>query len=178
MYTFENGECYVEVSWGSASEGTNLPCYPQEVQSSIAANWGSSQVIGRTGELFSYTGASDVDCNFTMDLHREMCLTKGSPIVGCAEDIRSVDEIVLLLKAACYPKYAGNTLQPPRVTFKFGDYWITGRMSSASEVWKGPIIDKKYAVCSVSIQMKSAAIKILGQDDILNNMHSARGHYI
>ena len=184
MYKFVDGECCVEVSWTAKGETTsvfsNLPCYAEEVQNSVAANWSGMQVIGRTGQLFSYTGASDVSCSFTLKLHRELCLTENNPKVGSRSNMKTIDQIIAIIKSGCYPKYGSNTLRPPRTTFKFGDFWITGKLTSVSDSWEGPIIGKKYAMCTLSIQMESAATRIVDAEDIYGGttMHSVRGHYV
>lgn len=169
MYKFDKYECAVMVKWKGTSKKFKLPCYPAEVSEQVSASWSQQTIIGRTGSLYAFTGTSDVSCNFSFDLHREM--------EDAMELPDSIDKIIRALKSACYPRYETNALYPPRAIFQFGDFVISGRMESVNTVWKTPIIDKKYAVCSVSVTMYSASTKIVSQKDIISgNGTYVRGH--
>lgn len=165
MYKFEPGECSVAVVWGgvgSAGMGytvKDMPCYPEEASESVSASWQSQQVIGRVGNLYAYTGTGDASVSFTFDLHRELIEPTGT----------SIDELIKLIKSGCYPSYSGG-VKPPRTMWKFGDMQISGILQSVGTVWKTPIINKAYAVCSVSIQMTAVHRSIIDKSDVLSSL--------
>ena len=181
MYKFEPHECAVAIQYGPFDDTPfkimDLPCYAEEVSNSVSSSWSEQSIIGRTGALEAYTGTTDVDSSFSFDLHRDMQLP------GSYSDIYGdkIDELVSMIKSACYPKYGNNLLQPPRVTWKFGDMYISGRLKSVTDVWKGPIIHRAYAICTLSIQMTSAVRKIVDHREVARaaesgNARNARSH--
>lgn len=65
--------------------------------------------------------------------------------------IRDIEEILIMLKTACYPIYATNGLVSPTIFFRFGQFACKGFLENISYTWKPPLIDDKYMVCDVSI---------------------------
>ena len=102
--------------------------------------------------------------NFTLDLHRELVFDEGAynayvkPLkTGNPErnkqfvHIKEIEQILKMLKLACYPIYASNGLVTPTIFFRFGQWTCKGYLENVTYEWKPPIIDDKYMVCSVSI---------------------------
>lgn len=178
MYKFENEECLFRVKWSRGAEEIKLPCYPEEVSEQVSPNWSPQNPIGRVGSVFAYTGTSDVSYSFSFDLHAELCNYTGvsNVLKGTIEsgrdhltdiDVGDMNIIIKKLKSACYPEVgSGGGLTPPKVQFKFGELYMTGRLDSVNINWKLPIIDKQYAVCTVSVSLTSAHSKILSKSDI------------
>lgn len=174
-YKFEKHECVVEVFHTSTTLPAALsgpkvmPCYPEEVQSAVNAIWSGPTIIGRTGTLAAYTGTSDVTTTFNIELHREL---EGG-------DVGNIEKLIAYMKAGCYPKYSSGALLPPVTIFKFGNMWMRGRLSSVTDTWKLPIIDKQYAICSVAISMTSIDSRIIDASDFLSGSAKVgMGHFI
>ena len=177
MYNFENNECAIAVQYGPFSkiEVRNLPCYAQEVNKSVTSSWNETTIIGRTGSLVAYTGTSDVRSSFSFDLHREMFIPNTSAYLPENYTDNKIDELIRFINSAVYPLYGNNLLWPARVVWKFGDMYISGRLVEFGAVWKGAIVNKKYSVCTLNVQMVSTDSKIIGYSDIRNNI-GTRGH--
>ena len=175
MYQFEPNECsfrmYNEKSSNPGGDtpfaDIALPCYAQEVSESVTANWGTQSILGRTGSLFAYTGTSDTSFTFSMDLHMEyywqieglsMDATESDPVPPAE---RKFNKCITMLKATAYPNYGSSLAKPTRVRFKFGSLIMDGKVDSVNVVWKMPIIDKKYAVATATVNMSSASSTIL-----------------
>lgn len=176
MYDFQNHECAIAVRYGEGSppEIRNLPCYPEEVESSVSATWSEQSVIGRVGSLSAYTGTSDVTSSFSFDLHREMQIYNGGT-VNLGDN--QIDELIRFIKSTCYPMYGTNILLAPRVLWKFGDMYISGRVTQVSYRWKSPIIDKAYSLCTLSINMTSTDKRIISYKDVRDSsIVGTRGH--
>lgn len=182
MYKYDKFECAVVVRHGSGNSGESrsiktIPCYPEEVQSSVAASWNEQTVVGRVGSLRSYTGTSDVTSNFSFDLHRDMNISDMNNSTYSDQFGKDVDELTRVLKSGCYPQYGENLLHPPRTLFRFGDMYISGVLTDFSITWKKPIINKAYALCTVSITMKSADKRIISYEDVISGERvTTRGH--
>lgn len=184
LYNFADNECYFRIKWSGEAELIKLPCYPEEVSEQVSPNWSPQNPIGRVGSVFAYTGTSDVSYSFSFDLHAELCnYTKVSNTIGDlvslvrqnsdhltnkhGKEEKDLDFIIKKIKSACYPEIgAGGGLAPPKVQFKFGYLYMTGRLDSVNITWKLPIINKQYAVCTVSVSLTSAHSKILSKSDI------------
>lgn len=172
-YDFSEDECMVGIDYdgedplgGKGILVRSLPCYPDEVTSSVNATWNETTVIGRVGSINVYTSTSDVQTSFSFDLHRE------TPVIGNTNNSgNDIDYIVRLIKAGCYPSYenSGSTLKPPITTFKFGDMYISGRLTQVQETWKKPIVNGAYTLCTLSVSMTSAAKYIVDYRNIIGN---------
>lgn len=166
----KEGECCVAVSHSTGLNGisfpdhANLPCYPEEISSTVEGIWATQSILGRTGTINAFTGTSDISINFSFDLHREMPVQyyKDSPYTN-------VDAIIAYIKSGCYPKYGAGSLTPPYVIWKFGQTIISGRLKSVSDVWKKPIINQLYQVCTLSISMESATVGIASANGVLGS---------
>lgn len=167
----KDGECCVSVCHCTSLAGfqlesyANLPCYPEEISNTVEAIWATQSILGRTGTINAFTGTSDISVNFSFDLHGEMPIPEGG-------NYRNVNAVVAYIKSGCYPSYGSGTLNPPYVIWKFGDTILSGRMKSVSDVWKKPIINRLYSMCSLSISMESATIGIAGSSSVLSQISS------
>lgn len=183
MYKFDKYECGVAIRYGQGSsaslEARAIPCYPEEVASAVSASWNQQSIVGRTGTIKAFTGTSDVTSNFSFDLHRDMNINNRNMQTSADEFGAEVDDLVRFLKSGCYPMYGTGSLYPPRTLFRFGDLYISGVLKEVSTTWKKPIIDKAYAVCSISISMESADRRIIDYSDVRDGTKvTTRGHMI
>lgn len=171
----EEGECCVAVSHSTGLNGisfpdyANLPCYPEEISNTVEGIWATQSILGRTGTINAFTGTSDISVNFSFDLHREMPIQVNTdPNEKRKTPYDNVDKVIRYIKSGCYPKYGAGSLTPPYVVWKFGQTIISGRLKSVSDVWKKPIVNKLYQVCTLSISMESATVGIASANGVLN----------
>lgn len=199
MYQFEPGECSFRLYSGKSSDpakdisfaDVDLPCYAQEVSESVTANWGTQSILGRAGSLFAYTGTSDTSFTFSMDLHMEyywqikgfsMDVTPFNPVPPAEQEF---DKCITMLKASAYSTYSdfkdeatGEVVSlpaPTRVRFKFGTMILDGKVDTVNVVWKMPIINKKYAVATATVNMSSASSTILSTKNFIQVDKAIRG---
>ena len=95
------------------------------------------------------------------------------------------NKCMTMLKASAYPTYGNyqdkdtNAIialaKPTRVRFKFGTMIVDGKVDSVNIVWKMPIINKKYAVATATVNMSSASSTILSTSNIINVDKAIRG---
>lgn len=167
----EEGECCVAVSHSTGLNGisfpdyANLPCYPEEIANTVEGIWATQSILGRTGTINAFTGTSDISISFSFDLHREMPVQYAN-YKDCP--YTNVDAVIAYIKSGCYPKYGAGSLTPPYVVWKFGQTIISGRLKSVSDVWKKPIINQLYVLCTLSITMESATVGIANANGVLN----------
>lgn len=182
MYKFDRLECAVVILHGNNRAISEIPAYPEEISSSVQASWNEQTIIGRTGTIKAYTGTSDVSSSFSFDLHREMFIENVYPATSGSDPYafeNKVDALVRILKTGCYPAYGANRLDPPRTLFKFGDLYVSGIMTDFQIVWKKPIIEKSYSLCTVQISMKSADRRIIDYKDVERGEYvTTRGHML
>lgn len=139
-----------------------LPLYPDEISDSISASWQTQDILGRSAPVSSYMSTNFREVSFNFTLHRELlfnCNSYLKNVKGRDRNIRgknyshinTTEEILSIMRLACYPVYVSNGLMSPVVCFRFGEFFCKGYMESVSYTWKKPIIDNKYMVCDVSI---------------------------
>lgn len=139
-----------------------LPLYPDEISDSISASWQSQNILGRTSPVTSYMSTNYREVSFGFTLHRELLFNCDSYLKNIKNKdritrgrnyshINTTEEILSILRLACYPVYVSNGLMSPTVCFRFGEFFCKGFMESVSYTWKKPIIDNKYMVCDVNI---------------------------
>ena len=135
---------YIIIADGTSQIILNFPLYPDEIQEGYSAEWSPQQIIGRPVPVGTYTGAGYRSVSFSFETHREL-----------HEDI---DNLLLQLRKACYPTYpthSGDGYIPRTTIIQIGNFIFTGYITSVNYTWRKPIIDNKYQVCSVSLQMNA-----------------------
>ena len=140
------GECSLTIKYGTGLgvniETVNLPCYPDSISDSTQAQWNSTSILSRSVPLTSYMSTGFRNIGFNIKMHRELENGKDS-----------IEKVLTMLKKTVYPKYLNNVCYPPQVQFVFGAFGVYGYVSSVSHNWQKPIINGKYQVCDVSIQI-------------------------
>lgn len=144
-------ECFMIVShkesgwkYGWDRHGENvfaLPCYPESISESQAANWSTINPLGRSSPLSTYTGTEYREFTLSLKLHREMC----------NGDEAYIDKILVEMRRAVFPIYVEKGLEPPITTFQFGQFKCKGYVRSVNYNWQKPIIDGYYQLCDVSL---------------------------
>lgn len=139
-----------------------LPLYPDEISDSISASWQSQDILGRSSPVTSYMSTNYREVSFGFELHRELLFNCDNYLKNVKNKgrnarnknythIATTEEILSILRLACYPVYLKNGLMSPVVVFRFGEFFCKGFMESVSYTWKKPIIDNKYMLCDISI---------------------------
>lgn len=153
-----SSDCWIIVYHSDDIQSEYLPMYPDEVSDSQSAIWSSQQIIGRSSPIVAYTGTDARKISFNMTLHREM-----STSYKYKDDI---EDIIKLIRSALYPKYMTVGLIPPKIRVVLGELAVDGILENASFNWKKPIIDKKYMVCDVGMQITGYPSTIQSKEDI------------
>lgn len=125
----ENVNCWIQI-------GNNkliMPCYPQPLTDSRAAQYNQDIILGRTQPLVNYRNNDARLMPFTFKLHREMTGNLGE-----------IDNIVSTVLAGVYPvNSSGSPCQ--RTTVHVGNHiHISGVMTDAKAEYDYPIIDGKF----------------------------------
>ncbi len=168
--------CYVIVKFGTTSQGlresAELPCYPDEISDGTSARWSSQEILGRSFPISAYTGTGFRSISFSFDLHREMTVggEAGGAGIGYTTDL--VDNALRVLRKSVYPRYEQAGLSPPKTIFRFGDFRVGGYVKDLTYVWKKPIVDEKYQLCTVSVQLDQVPASVYGVDDLFGIYHS------
>lgn len=171
----DSNECYVYISnkkyYSSSSHSDShiyeLPCYPEEVSDSVSVNWSDVSIIGRT-PIMAYNSTGLRNISFSMDLHLDMMTN----YVEGHDRHHRVSVILGALRSAAYPIYSSKGLKPPMVIFVFGELKMKGILRSVGFQWKKPIIDKKYSLCTVSINMDEIADPLRSEGDSIGSAYN------
>lgn len=152
-------DCYVIVN------GTTMhfPCYPESISDTDTANYSAQNILGRSEpfQIYNNSGPRTVSVSFTM--HREMVHNGYS----YEADYDYVENLVNLLKSACYPNY-GSSIAAVKVTLVVGkNTKITGIIGgNVNDNWSGPIIDGKYQMVDVSFSVVECTGNPLSQSQV------------
>lgn len=151
------GESYLN---GKSSYFMYIPVFPEDVTFNINPNYADQQIVGRSGNVSSYTNTGDVGTSFSLHLHREMHHPNNSA------NKNEVDAIVSLIQGANYAQYTDNCSKPPIVTYKFGDTYIVGKQKNSSVKWTGTKINGVYMEAFVTISVDCVPRKVISFDDV------------
>lgn len=150
-------------SYDGARVKYNLPCYPEEISDTVSTSWNDNEILGSTAPASAYASTGDRNVSFSFDLHREM-----------TNNMDEIDNILRVLRSAAYPYYQSSGVLPPIVTFKFGEFKVRGKLQDVGYSWKLPINKYgQYSVCSVSISIKSSAIR---NGEVLDTVSVRKGY--
>ena len=96
-------QCKVILEYPNADKKVsyNLPVYPEEVNNTISTNYQSTEILGRPGQISSYTSTSDPTSSFTLHMHRENRSNEVNTDLNNQKN--HIDQIVALIEAAQYP---------------------------------------------------------------------------
>lgn len=163
-------QCKVILEYPNADKKVsyNLPVYPEEVNNTISTNYQSTEILGRPGQIASYTSTSDPTSSFTLHMHRENRSNEVNTDLNNQKN--HIDQIVALIEAAQYPYMdsTGGGIYPPIVTYIFGDTTITGKQTSVSTKWAGPKIEGKYMEVYLTISVTNLTYGIRDYSHFLN----------
>lgn len=138
-----------------------LPVYPENLQDQSSANFSSTQPLGRSAPIYSYTHSGPRQISFSFTLHRDMMNQANQWVdtniqLGEGEDY--VDAFIRCIQAAALPRYSSSDkmIDPPLVTVRVSDdVCIKGVVNGGVGVDYRLPINKmnKYAVVGVNFQV-------------------------
>lgn len=119
----------------------NIPFYPDEINEGFSAEWSTASVVGRPVPVGVYTGSGYRTVSINFDMHREL-----DP---------NIDVMIKELRNTVYSVRSEDGYIPKFVIISIGEFVAKGYITSVSYAWKKPIIDDKYQVCTIGIQMNA-----------------------
>lgn len=133
-----------------------LPQFPESINDSTSVNFNSSEILGRSAPIYTFSSSGPRSVTFTFNLHRELLsnidITPNS--FGLEDNEKIIEELVNTIQAAALPKYTSTSkmINPPIVAVRIGDQiYIKGVISgSVSVTYSLPIVDNKYSRCEIS----------------------------
>ena len=160
-------DCFVILNNGSGYSHVELPCYPDKMSNSMSANWSDTSIVGRSSPISSYTNTNYRETSFSFTLHRQMSNSFNGQVPKTINS--NIETILKCLQASVYPEYSGSGLKPTLATFVFGSHRMHGIIKSVSFSWKKPVIDGKYQVVDVSINLTEVPSTVYGVSDLGNS---------
>lgn len=143
------GDCFIVVSANKDKDPVyaRLPCYPDQISESQTSNWATTQILSRSAPISAYNDTNYRSISVSFKIHRELGITMGLG-ENCLEQVEKV------LRRSLYPSYAGKiAIAAPKTTLVLGAFKAKGYITSVGFTWSGPIVDHKYQVADISIQM-------------------------
>ena len=150
-------DCYLYISHLDTDyQYWPLPCYPDSVSDSMASNFQSTNALGRSAPVYTYSSSGPRTVNITLRFHRDMF----------EDDIRyahittlpgedKADHFIRALQAISVPKYnlSNKAIEPPLVAVRLGrEVFIKGVVTSSVNVTyhKPILVNEKYAGMQIS----------------------------
>ena len=134
-----------------------LPTYPESIQDTLSATFSSTNSIGRSAPVFSYSYSGPRSIQVSLTLHRDMMtqINYGNSNLNLEIGDDYVDGMIKALQAVALPRYqaAVKMVNPPMVALRFGnEVYIKGVVNGGISItYSGPILSNdKYAVVAIS----------------------------
>ena len=158
------------IPWGevqlysSLSEETmDFPCYPEEVETNRAANYGTMpDTLFQYEPWYLYESSGPREQTLEFKFHRDMW-------TGDHTDEKAA-QLIRFCEANCYPEYKGSAVNTSTVTlYVHGTAFITGIMTQVGTHWDGPIgQDGWYLNCTLSLTINEVSPVSLNYNSIRN----------
>lgn len=137
-----------------------IPQWPDNISDSISASFSSTNILGRSAPIYTYSNSGPRTVSFNFKLHRDMMtninITPNS--FGLENNSQIVEELVRTIQTVALPKYTQVTkvINPPIVAVRIGDeIYVKGVVKGGVSInYSGPIIDNKYSVCDISFSVE------------------------
>lgn len=136
-----------------------LPQWPEAISDTVSVNFNTTEILGRSAPIYTYSGSGPRSVDFTFSLHRELLsdVNIAPNSFGLEDNSKIVEELVKTIQSAALPKYEklSKTVNPPIVAIRIGDeIYIKGVISGAVKVsYALPIVDNKYSRCDISFSV-------------------------
>jgi hypothetical protein len=135
-----------------------LPTWPDTVTDTMASNFASTNALGRTAPVYTFSNAGPRTVQIAIPLHRdimdEVNIGVSNVYLGEGEDY--VDNLLKALQAIAVPKYnlQNKAIEPPLVAIRLSnEIFIKGVLTSGIGItYSKPILSNgKYAKVDLSI---------------------------
>jgi len=135
-----------------------IPTWPETVTDTMQSNFASTNALGRTAPVYTFSNAGPRTVQIAIPLHRdimdEVNIGVSNTALGEGEDY--VDNLVKALQSIAVPKYnlQNKAVEPPMVAIRLGnEIFIKGIVSGAIGItYSKPILSNgKYARIELSI---------------------------
>lgn len=135
-----------------------LPTWPDSVTDTVQSNFASTNVLGRTAPVYTFSNAGPRTVQIAIPLHRDLMddvnIGVSSAYLGEGEDY--VDNLLKALQAIAVPKYnlQNKAVEPPLVAVRLSnEIFIKGIVSGPIGItYTKPILSNgKYARVDLSI---------------------------
>ena len=139
----------------------DIPAYPEEVQTSRQANYGTMpDIIYQYEPWIVYESSGPRIQDISFHLHRDMW--SGNHLDGKA------NELIRFCEANTFPRYSGSSVLAPAVKLYInGSLFISGVMLSATTEWSGPIgLDGWYLEFTLNLSIQEVAEAALNIDTV------------
>lgn len=153
-------DCYIYISHlDSEYQYWPLPCYPDSVSDSMASTYQSTNALGRSAPVYTYSSSGPRTVNITLRFHRDMFeddIRYAHITTRPGED--KADHFIRSLQAISVPKYnlSNKAIEPPIVGIRLGaEVFIKGVVTSGIDVtYSKPILsNEKYAGIEISFSV-------------------------
>lgn len=124
-----------------------IPTTPSELTDSLQSNFSSTNALGRSAPVYTYSNSGPRTLSVSISLHRDLMndinMSWSNAKLGFGEDY--VDNLIKALQSIALPKYNLNNkaVEPPLVAVRFdNDIFIKGIVNGGITVtYKGPILE-------------------------------------
>jgi len=162
------GENYLYISHlGENLEYWFLPACPDSIQDSMESTFNSTNVLGRSAPVFTYSNSGGRKVQVTLKLHRDIMddinINRSNVSLKTEYGEDYVDALCRAVQAIALPRYNldNKAVEPPLVAVRFGDQiFIKGIVNGAVGVtYEKPIIltrdgkQSKYACVTISFDV-------------------------
>lgn len=135
-----------------------LPTWPDTVSDSMQSNFASTNALGRTAPVYTFSNSGPRTVQITIPLHRDIMdeVNIGISNVYLGEGEDYVDNLLKALQSIALPKYnlQNKAVEPPLVAIRLSnEIFIKGVVSAAIGLtYSKPILSNgKYARVDLSI---------------------------
>ena len=131
-----------------------LPTWPDTVTDTMQSNFATTNALGRTAPVFTFSNAGPRTIAITLKFHRDMLEELPSNVTP-REGEDKAESFIHALQAIAVPKYnlSNKAIEPPLVAIRLGrEIFIKGIVSgNVSVTFHKPILtNEKYAILEVS----------------------------
>ena len=148
-------DCYLYISHlDEDAQYWMLPGYPEEVSDSMRSNFISTNALGRSAPVYTFSNAGPREVNIKLSFHRDMFEDMPSNVTPRDGEDKA-ESFIHALQAIAVPKYnlSNKAVEPPLVAIRLGrEVFIKGVVTSGISIsYSKPIlVNEKYAVINVS----------------------------
>lgn len=148
-------DCYLYISHlDQGYQYWQLPGYPDEVTDQMNSTFQSSNALGRSAPVYTFSNSGPRSITINLNFHRDMFEEMPSNVVPRAGEDKS-ESFIHALQAIAVPRYnlSNKAVEPPLVAIRLGrEVFIKGVVTSGISVTYGKpiLVNEKYAAIKIS----------------------------